>query len=64
LNEVKEPSLAEDMDDEIPDFGNENAETKAAASPLPNPRRNLEKPPAKTGAKKTSSKRSNILDAG
>jgi hypothetical protein len=64
LNEVTEPSLAEEMDDEIPDFGNENAESpKAAASPLPTSRRNLKKPAAKTGAKKPSAKR-NILDAG
>jgi hypothetical protein len=64
LNEVKEPSLKEELNDEIPDFENENAESlKAAAPPLPNPRR---KPPAKTGAKKPPSKRprSNILDAG
>jgi hypothetical protein len=60
LHEVKEPSLAEELNDEIPDFGNENA---AAASPLPNPRRNLKKPPAKSGAGKPSRK-SNILDAG
>ena len=66
LNEVKEPSLAEEMNDEIPDFGNENAESpKAAAPPLPNPRRNRKKPPAKTGAGKPPPKRpSNILDAG
>src|SRR6516162_2586098 len=49
LNEVKEPSLAEEMNDEIPDFGNENAESsKAAAPPLPDSRRNLKKPPAQT----------------
>ena len=67
LNEVKEPSLAEEMDDEIPDFGNGNAENpKAAAPPLPNSRRNLKKPPAKTDAKKSPPERppSNILDAG
>jgi hypothetical protein len=66
LNEVKEPSLAEEMDDEIPDFGNETAESpKAAAPPLPNPRRNLKKPPAKTGAKQSPQRSpSNILDAG
>jgi hypothetical protein len=65
LNEVKEPSLAEEMDDEIPDFESENAESpKAAAPPLPTPRRNLKKP-AKTGARKPPPKRtSNILDAG
>jgi hypothetical protein len=67
LNEIKEPSLAEEMDDEIPDFGNGNAENpKAAAPPLPNSRRNLKKPPAKTDAKKSPPERppSNILNAG
>jgi hypothetical protein len=60
---VKEPSLQEELNDEIPDFGNENAESPRAAAPsLPNPRRNLKKP-AKTSAKKSPPKRS-ILDAG
>jgi hypothetical protein len=61
---IKEPSLAEQMDDEIPDFESEKAESpKAGAPPLPTPRRNLKKP-AKTSARKPPSKRSNILDAG
>jgi hypothetical protein len=62
---VEEPSLAEEMDDEIPNFENANAESpKAAAPPLPNPRRDLKKP-AKASAKKPPPKRaSNILDAG
>jgi hypothetical protein len=66
LNEVKEPSLAEELNDKIPDFESEKAESpKAAAQPLPNPRRNHKKPPAKTSAKKPPPKRaSNILDAG
>ena len=65
LNEVKEPSLAEEMDDEIPDFENENAESpKAAAPPLPNPRRNRKKPPAKTSTKATGKRRLTNLDAG
>jgi hypothetical protein len=66
LNEVKEPSLAEEMNDEIPDFESEKAESpKVSAPPLPTPRRNLKKP-AKTGAKKPPPKRRppNILDAG
>jgi hypothetical protein len=66
LKEVKEPSLAEDLDDEVPDFGSGNAESPKAATaapPLPNPRRDLKKP-AKAGAKKSSPKRSNVLDAG
>jgi hypothetical protein len=63
LNEVKQPSLAEEMDDEIPDFESEKAESpKAAAPPLPTPRRNPKKP-AKTGTRKPPLKR-NILDAG
>jgi hypothetical protein len=57
-------TLAEELDDAIPDFENENVESpKAAAPPLPNARRDLKKPPAKTGAKKPPHKRS-ILDAG
>jgi hypothetical protein len=60
---IKEPSLAEEMDDEIPDFESEKAESpKAAAPPLSNPRRNLKKP-AKASAKKPPAKR-NVLDAG
>jgi hypothetical protein len=66
LNEVKEPSLKEKLNDDIPDFENEEAENpKVAAAPLPNPRRDLKKP-TKTSAKKPPSKRraGNILDAG
>jgi hypothetical protein len=64
LTTITEPSIQEDMDDEIPDFENENVESpKAAAPPLPTPRRNVKKPPAKTGAKKPPPKR-NVLDAG
>jgi hypothetical protein len=63
LSEVKEPSLAEEMNDEIPDFGNETAEAKASPS-LPNARRNLKKPPAKTSTKATGKRRLTNLDAG
>jgi hypothetical protein len=64
LNEVKEPSLAEEMDDEIPDFAESPKAAGVAAPPLSNPRRNPKKP-AKTSAKKSPSKRSpNVLDAG
>jgi hypothetical protein len=63
LNEVKEPSLAEEINDEIPDFGNETAEAKASPS-LPNARRNLKKQPAKTSAKTTGKRRLTNLDAG
>ena len=63
LNEVNEPSLAEEMDDKIPDFESEKAESpKAAAPPLPTPRRNPKKP-AKTSTRKPPPKR-NVLDAG
>ena len=52
---IKEPSLAEEMDDKIPDFESEKAESpKAAAPPLSTPRRNVKKPPAKTGAKEAA----------
>ena len=62
---VQEPSLQEELNDEIPDYENENAESpKAAAPPLANPRRNRKKP-AKTSAKTTSKRRpTNLLDAG
>jgi hypothetical protein len=69
LKEVEEPSLKEEMGDEIPfddavpDLGKAES-PKAAAPPLPTPRRDLKKS-AKTSAKKPPSKRrSNILDAG
>jgi hypothetical protein len=65
-NEVKEPSLAEEMNDEIPDFESENAESpKVSAPPLPTSRLNPKKP-AKTSARKPPPKRRppNILDAG
>src|SRR6516162_6198389 len=60
---IKDPSLAEEMDDKIPDFESEKAESpKAAAPPLPTPRRNPKKP-AKTSTRKPPPKR-NVLDAG
>jgi hypothetical protein len=63
LNEVKEPSLKEELNDEIPDFESENAGAKPAPS-LPNARRNLKKQPAKTSAKTTGKRRLTNLDAG
>jgi len=62
---VQEPSLQEELNDSIPDFGNENAESpKVSTPPLPTPRRNLEKP-AKTGAKPPPKRSpSNIRDVG
>jgi hypothetical protein len=61
---VQEPSLQEELNDSIPDFENKNAGSpKAAAPPLPTPRRNL-KTPAKTSAGTPSPKRppSNIRE--
>jgi hypothetical protein len=66
LTTVQEPSLQEELNDSLPDFGNENAESpKVSAPPLPTPRRNLKKS-TKTSARKPPPKRppSNILDAG
>ena len=67
LTTVKEPTLAEDLNDEIPDdFGSEKTESpKASAPPLPNPRRNLKKP-AKASAEKPTTRRRpvNPLQAG
>jgi hypothetical protein len=61
---VAEPSLREELNDEIPDFGNASAEG-SEASPLPNPRRDLKKKPAaKAGAKVANKKRLTNLDAG
>jgi hypothetical protein len=60
------PSLAEELNDEIPSFEDENAENPKTTAPLPAaPRRDLKKPPAKTSAKKPPPKqRPNVLDAG
>ena len=65
LTTVKEPTLAEDLNDEIPDdFGSEKTESpKASAPPLPNPRRNLKKP-ARDNARKAKRRPANVLDAG
>ena len=67
LNEVKEPSLKEELNDAIPDFGSEKAESpKAAAPPLPTPRRNLKKSAKASARKPTTTKRRpvNPLQAG
>jgi hypothetical protein len=68
LETVKEPTLAEDMGDEIPfndpvpDLGKAES-PKASAPPLPNPRRHLKKP-ARDSARKAKRRPANILDAG
>jgi hypothetical protein len=63
---VKEPSLKEDLNDEIPDFSKtEPAKEPKAPPPRPTARRDLKKKPAKASAKAPSKKRSaNLLDAG
>jgi hypothetical protein len=58
---VKEPSLKEDLNDEVPTFENEEAKPKAPP-PRPTARRDLKKKPAKASA--PSKKRPNLLDAG
>ena len=63
---VKEPSLAEELNDEIPDFSQtEPAKEPKAPPPRPTARRDLKKKPAKASAKAPSKKRpANLLDAG
>jgi hypothetical protein len=64
---VQEPSLQEELNDSIPDFENENTENpKAAATPLPNPRRRdlKKKPPVKISTKATAKRRLTNLDVG
>jgi hypothetical protein len=67
LTEVKEPSLKEELSDEIPDFSKaETANEPKAPSPRPTARRDLNKKssPAKTGARSTTRRRLSNLDAG
>jgi hypothetical protein len=68
------PTLAEEMNDEIPDYGNEKdsaaappaAENKKATAPpaRPTARREIKKAPAKTAARSASRKRLSNLEAG
>jgi hypothetical protein len=61
---VKEPSLKEDLNDEIPDFSTtEPAKEPKAPPPRPTARRDLKKKPAKVSAK-ASRRRVSNLDAG
>jgi hypothetical protein len=64
LNEVKEPTIQEDMNDDLPDDLKADEKESIPKPPPPHPiaRRDLKKP-AKTSAKKPPPKRS-ILDAG
>ena len=68
LETVNQPSLKEEVGDEIPfndptpDLGKAES-SKAFAPPLPNPRRNLKKP-ARDSARKAKRRPANVLDAG
>jgi len=67
LTEVKEPTLAEEMNDEIPDFDTkpETANEPKAPAPRPTARRDLKKASAKTSAaRSTTRKRLTNIDAG
>jgi hypothetical protein len=78
LTEVKEPTLAEEMDDAIPDFSESEAakpaatksktanEPQKAPAPRPTARRDLKKQssPAKTAARSTTRRRLTNFDAG
>jgi hypothetical protein len=61
LTTVKEPSLKEEMNDEIPEYLDKP--TEKASPPLPTARRNLKKSPAKSAPKKKHPG-GNLLDAG
>jgi hypothetical protein len=70
LQEVKEPSLKEEMNDEIPpfddpvpDLGKAESPKAPPTPPLPTPRRNLKKP-ARDSARKAKRRPANVLDAG
>jgi hypothetical protein len=65
LHEIKEPTLKEEMGDEIPfnDPVPELEKAKASVPPLPNPRRNLKKP-ARDNARKAKRRPASALDAG
>jgi hypothetical protein len=62
LTTVKEPSLAEELNDDIPEF--EDKPSPKASPPRPTARRNLKKSPAKSRTKITGKSKRNILDAG
>jgi hypothetical protein len=62
---VPEPSLKEELNDDIPDFENEEVKDTKAASPPPPAKRDLKKKPAKSGVKAASKKDpTNLLNAG
>jgi hypothetical protein len=66
LTTVKEPTLAEEMDDAIPTFDEkpETVNEPKAPAPRPTARRELKKPAAKASARSPSRKRLTSLDAG
>jgi hypothetical protein len=67
LTKIEEPSLKEELNDEIPDFFSktETANEPKAPSPRPTARRDLKKAsPVKTSARASSRRRLSNLDAG
>jgi hypothetical protein len=65
LTTVKEPSLAEELNDDIPDYPDfEDKPSPKASPPRSTARRNLKKSPTKSRAKVTGKSKRNILDAG
>jgi hypothetical protein len=67
VSEVSEPSLKEELNDEIPDFGKPASPPPTASKPAPNlkttARRDLKKSPQQPAAK-SARKKGTILDAG
>jgi hypothetical protein len=61
LSTVEEPTLAEELNDEIPSFENEEAKGAQASPPRPTDRRDLKKKSAKASVKASSKKPSNLL---
>jgi hypothetical protein len=63
LTKVPEPTLREELNDDLPDPGPHSENTKASP-PRSTARRELKKPPAKTASRSPSRKRLTNLDAG
>jgi hypothetical protein len=63
VSELQPASLAEEMNDELPNFDDDTERQATKAVPPSRPRRELKKSPTKAGGNPPSKKR-NILDAG
>lgn len=64
LPSVKEPSLAEDMNDAIPTFEEEKPKDVKVSPPRPTARRDVKKKPVKGSVKAPNRRRLSNLDAG